>query len=142
MGRADYTENPIEQNGTGLMCGDEIVETRAESLDQPGVQSEWPLSFAQQRLWFVEQLEPGNAAYNMPLVARLTGALNVSAFQRALDAVVNRHESLRTRFVCVNGHATQVVGNDSRVKLRLEDLSVQTAADREIESKRRIRDEI
>src|SRR5690349_16770544 len=88
MGRADYTENPIEQNGTDLICGDKVGEARAESAAQPGVQSEWPLSFAQQRLWFVEQLEPGTAAYNMPLVARLTGALHLSAFQQALDAVV------------------------------------------------------
>jgi amino acid adenylation domain-containing protein/FkbH-like protein len=142
MGRADYTENPIEQNGTGFICGHEVVEARAESLDRPGFQSDWPLSFAQQRLWFVEQLEPGNAAYNMPLVARLTGALNLSAFQRALDAVVKRHESLRTRFICVNGHPAQIVDDDPSVNLRLEDFSALTPAEREVEGKRCIKDEI
>jgi amino acid adenylation domain-containing protein/FkbH-like protein len=142
MGRAEYTETPIEQNGSGLICGDKVVEARAESAGQSGVQSQWPLSFAQQRLWFVEQLEPGTAAYNMPLVARMTGALDLSAFQHALDAVVKRHESLRTRFICVNGHPAQVVDNDSRVKLCLEDLSALTPTDREVKSRQRIRDEI
>ena len=142
MGRADYTENPLEQPGTALVCGNEVVEARAESLAQAGVQPECPLSFAQQRLWFVEQLEPGNAAYNMPLVARLTGRLNMTALQQALDAVVKRHESLRTRFVSVNGRAAQVVDSDSRVKLRVEDLSALTAAEREVECRQRMQNEI
>jgi amino acid adenylation domain-containing protein/FkbH-like protein len=142
MGRADYTENPIEQNETGLILGSEVVEARAESFNQPGGKSEWPLSFAQQRLWFVDQLEPGNAAYNMPLVARLTGALNLSAFQQALNAVVKRHESLRTRFICVNGHPTQIVDDYCSVRLRSEDLSALMPGDREVESRRRIKDEI
>src|SRR5215218_7081180 len=57
-----------------------------------------PLSFAQQRLWFLDQLEPGSAFYNLPTALHLTGALNVWALERTLGEVVRRHEVLRTSF--------------------------------------------
>ena len=57
-----------------------------------------PLSFAQERLWFLEQLDPGNAAYNLPLSLRLLGAVDVPALARAFDALMGRHETLRTTF--------------------------------------------
>src|SRR5882757_4135822 len=142
MGRADYTEKSVEENGSRAVYGAEVLDARGKSPAQPRVQSEWPLSFAQQRLWFVEQLEPGKSAYNMPLVARLTGTFNLSVFQRALDAVVRRHESLRTRFVCVNGRPAQVVDNGCGLKVRVADLSGLAVSEKEVESKRRIREEI
>src|SRR5690242_20211827 len=141
MGHANYTENPIAENGTGKRCAAEILES-GESLVQSRIETEWPLSFAQQRLWFLDQLEPGKAAYNMPLVVRLTGVLNLSALQGAVDAIVRRHESLRTRFVGVNGRAAQIVDDDCRLRVRVDDLSTLTASKREVESKRRVRDEI
>ena len=58
-----------------------------------------PLSYAQQRLWFLEQLEPGSAAYNMPLGVRLRGELKREAVEWSLNELVKRHEVLRTRFV-------------------------------------------
>lgn len=57
-----------------------------------------PLSFAQERLWFMEQFAPGTAAYNIPVARRLRGPLDVAALRRALDAVVARHETLRSRY--------------------------------------------
>ncbi|MFF8436296.1 non-ribosomal peptide synthetase/MFS transporter [Streptomyces bacillaris] len=57
-----------------------------------------PLSFAQERLWFMEQFAPGTAAYNIPVARRLRGPLDLPALRRALDAVVARHETLRTRY--------------------------------------------
>ncbi|OTA16216.1 Amino acid adenylation [Xenorhabdus vietnamensis] len=67
-----------------------------------------PLSFAQQRLWFLGQLDPAaSQAYHLPVALRLTGQLNPHALTTALDRLVARHESLRTRFVLVEGHPCQ-----------------------------------
>ena len=68
-----------------------------------------PLSFAQQRLWFLDQLESGVAVYNMPAAVRLTGALNVPALEGALAEIVRRHEALRTNFLVVNGEPVQCI---------------------------------
>src|SRR3954463_7211156 len=62
-----------------------------------------PLSYAQQRLWVLDQLEPGSAAYNISLALRLKGALDVEALRRAFEEVVRRHEVLRTTFVSDGG---------------------------------------
>jgi amino acid adenylation domain-containing protein len=68
-----------------------------------------PLSFAQQRLWFIEQLLPDNTLYNIPLALTLKGHLNVSALENALNTLIQRHESLRTIFVSVKDQAAQVI---------------------------------
>jgi hypothetical protein len=56
-----------------------------------------PLSFAQERLWFLDRLEPGSAAYNMPFGLRLAGRLDAAALERRSGEIVRRHEALRTR---------------------------------------------
>ncbi|MFF5016519.1 amino acid adenylation domain-containing protein [Streptomyces sp. NPDC001165] len=68
-----------------------------------------PLSFAQQRLWFLDQLGPGNAAYNMPYALRLSGPVDLDAAVRAFQALVRRHETLRTTFPSVDGEPTQTI---------------------------------
>ncbi|KAF1061953.1 amino acid adenylation domain-containing protein [Burkholderia gladioli] len=68
-----------------------------------------PLSFAQQRLWFLDQLDPESAFYNIPAALRLRGRLDVVALSRTFDEIVRRHEILRTRFPAVDGAPTQVV---------------------------------
>jgi amino acid adenylation domain-containing protein len=69
----------------------------------------YPTSFAQQRLWFLHQLEPDSPAYHLPCVIQLTGALSISALTQALNEIVRRHEVLRTTFVMSKGQPIQVV---------------------------------
>ncbi|MBA2674790.1 non-ribosomal peptide synthetase, partial [Ramlibacter sp.] len=79
-----------------------------------------PLSFAQQRLWFLSRLDGRSMAYHMPLGLRLTGTLDRAGLQRALDRIVARHESLRTRFVITDGQPTQRIAPDSAGFLLLD----------------------
>ncbi|QMS92433.1 NcpB [Nostoc edaphicum CCNP1411] len=70
-----------------------------------------PLSYAQQRLWFLDQFEPNSASYNIPFGLRLIGTLNVAALQQSLIEIIYRHEALRTNFVTVDGQAAQIIHN-------------------------------
>ncbi|MBW4417923.1 MAG: amino acid adenylation domain-containing protein [Myxacorys californica WJT36-NPBG1] len=80
------------------------------------------LSFAQQRLWFLEQLVPGNAFYNIPTAMRLTGALNIVAVEQSFNEIVRRHETLRTRFRMQDAHPVQVIAPDIALSLPVVDL--------------------
>ncbi|HEU4884453.1 MAG TPA: condensation domain-containing protein, partial [Longimicrobium sp.] len=82
-----------------------------------------PLSFAQERLWFIDRLEPGTTAYNMSPVLRLRGAVNLDAMQRALAEVVRRHEPLRTTFPEVDGAPVQRIHPAGPFDLPVEDLA-------------------
>ena len=69
------------------------------------------LSFAQQRLWFIDQLVPNNPFYNIPAAVRLIGSLNVAALQRSLAQLVQRHEILRISFATIDGRPVQVIAD-------------------------------
>ncbi|HEX8694997.1 MAG TPA: amino acid adenylation domain-containing protein, partial [Longimicrobium sp.] len=90
-----------------------------------------PLSFAQERLWFLDRLEPGSSTYNIPVAWRLGGALDEAALERALGEIVRRHEALRTVFTEVDGSPVQVVAPFGGFALPVEDLSGLSEADRE-----------
>ncbi|MBP1473179.1 amino acid adenylation domain-containing protein [Frateuria sp. MAH-13] len=70
-----------------------------------------PLSFAQRRLWFIDQLEGANAAYNIPAALRLRGRLNLAALRTGIQAVVDRHETLRTTFAIIEGEPVQRIAS-------------------------------
>src|SRR5436189_6142455 len=76
-----------------------------------------PASFAQQRLWFLDQFEGGGAVYNVPVATRLRGPLDLDALERAIDVLVERHESLRTVFTLVDGVPHQVIRPPSPVSV-------------------------
>jgi len=82
----------------------------------------FPVSFAQQRLWFIDQLEPGSAFYNAPAAVRLKGPLNVAALQRTLNEIARRHETLHTRFSTIDGQPVQVIDPSIGLPLRVLDL--------------------
>ncbi|MDZ7333004.1 MAG: amino acid adenylation domain-containing protein [candidate division KSB1 bacterium] len=81
------------------------------------------LSFSQQRLWFIDQLQPGNPIYNIPSAFRLEGELNVRALERSLNEVIARHEVLRTSFLNLNGEPVQIVAPKLQLKLPVIDLT-------------------
>jgi amino acid adenylation domain-containing protein len=97
---------------------------------------ELPLSFAQQRLWFLDQLEAGSALYNIPLAVRLSGQLDQPALEQALGEIVRRHEVLRSRFVTVEGRPTVVIDEPAAVSIPLLDFSDLSAAERQAEVER------
>ena len=98
-GLADRIDAQLRTNPSGSL-------TRIERADRT---RDLPLSFAQQRLWFLDQMEPGSPSYNMHVAIRLTGALDTAVLDRSLAEVIRRHESLRTNFPTVGGHPVQVV---------------------------------
>ncbi|HXH09698.1 MAG TPA: amino acid adenylation domain-containing protein [Alphaproteobacteria bacterium] len=81
-----------------------------------------PLSFSQERLWFLDQLEPGSTSYNIPRALRLEGHLDHATLDRALSEIVRRHEALRTTFSGIEGRAVQVIAPPSPIRLWVEDL--------------------
>ncbi|NMG11915.1 non-ribosomal peptide synthetase [Brasilonema sp. UFV-L1] len=81
-----------------------------------------PLSFAQQRLWFLDQLVPNNPFYNVPAALHLTGSLNLTALEQTFNEIVRRHEALRTTFVMVQGQPIQVIAPTLKVSLSVIDL--------------------
>ncbi|WP_420129160.1 amino acid adenylation domain-containing protein [Longimicrobium sp.] len=100
-----------------------------------------PTSFAQERLWFIDRLEPGSALYNISVAWRLDGALDPAALERALGEIVRRHEALRTVFVEVGGSPVQVIAPFSGFALPVEDVSGLGDADRKPAVRRRAEEE-
>lgn len=82
-----------------------------------------PMSFAQQRLWFLDRLQPGSPFYNMPVAMPLRGPIRPDLLEEALREVCHRHEILRTRYIFVDGEPRQIVGTQSGARLEIEDFS-------------------
>jgi len=123
-----------------------LLEQRLRGISDPGQtsrsiprrsqQEPAPLSFAQQRLWFLDQLQPGNPSYNVSRHVRIKGTLDYDALERALNAVVERHESLRTVFRVKGNGPVQIIKPPLKLRLPLVDLSSLPEDEREQETAR------
>ena len=114
--------------------GIELPQTQTISLRRNS--DELPPSFGQQRLWFLDQLEPDNPSYNIPTAVRLTGQLNAAALEQSFSEIVRRHEALRTTFVVADGSPVQVIAPTLNVTLLVTDLSELPESEREAEARR------
>jgi amino acid adenylation domain-containing protein len=115
----------------------ESIPLKIEQIDRS---VNLPLSFAQERLWFLHQLEGASTTYNMPAALRLTGTLNLDAFHQSLAEIVRRHEVLRTGFHIVNGTAVQVIHPDVSLHLERMDLQHLQESEREIVLKQQVQE--
>jgi len=96
----------------------------------------FPLSFAQQRLWFLNQFEPDSASYNLPRAVRLTGSLNLAALEQSFNEIIRRHEVLRTTFAYADGQPLQLISPALTLTLPVINLSAWSEAEREAEVRR------
>ncbi|MEG4490504.1 amino acid adenylation domain-containing protein [Microcoleus sp. D3_18_C4] len=120
---------------------EKILEKLAEAPKIASIQAvsrlqNIPLSFAQERLWFFDQLEPGNPFYNLCGAVRITGQLNAEALRQSIEKIIERHEILRTAFAAVEGQPIQVVAAAGDFQMPLIDLSSRSPDDRQAEVQR------
>src|SRR5215510_7742574 len=113
------------------LTGQDVRLVENNSIPRRQTRSYAPLSFAQQRLWFLHQVEPHSIAYNMPAALRLTGRLNTDALEWAINEIIRRHESLRTTFRLVDNQPVQVITDELTLKMPIVDLQTFPAEERE-----------
>ncbi|AEW99306.1 non-ribosomal peptide synthetase [Streptantibioticus cattleyicolor] len=140
--RGDYEALTPEEQALLLLELSRRKGTAAGSIPRlPGDGAPPPPSFAQERLWFLDQADPGSAAYVMPAGVRLRGRLDVAALAGALGRVVRRHETLRTTFTAVDGRPVPRIRPAAPVPLPVEDLRALPEAERERTVRERYRRE-
>jgi amino acid adenylation domain-containing protein len=112
------------QGAAGKPVNDSVIppRKRGNTGSQSGVVG-LPLSFEEEGLWLVDQLEPDSALYNIPIGLRIKGTVDVLVLQRCLNEILERHEALRTHFELEGGHPVQVVGPAVPLEMPLVDLS-------------------
>ncbi|MCA1583187.1 MAG: condensation domain-containing protein, partial [Acidobacteria bacterium] len=113
--KRELLERRLRERGERAVAS-EVIARRADGARAP-------LSFAQQRLWFLDQLEPGNVLYNVTRAVRLRGRLDVEALRRALLEIVSRHEVFRTTFHAAGGEPSSRIAAEGSVPLVVTDLT-------------------
>jgi amino acid adenylation domain-containing protein len=131
--RLGYKKETLQANQRGKLIPIQVLPRDGKV--------ELPLSFAQQRLWFLDQLEPSLLAYNISKAIRLTGPLNVGALKQAFNEIVRRHEVLRSTFHTVGGRPILIIAPSFTSGLPVVDLSHFHEAERETEVQRRATEE-
>ncbi|BCU12466.1 non-ribosomal peptide synthetase [Microcystis aeruginosa] len=131
--RSLFTAPTIEELGQQI----QHLQQQDLTLSAPPIlprdkQSDLLLSYAQTRLWFLDQLEPNSAFYNILVALRLQGHLNRSALTQSLEGIIQRHEALRTNFITINGQPTQVVQTVTNWTVSVIDLQHLSPEEQEI----------
>src|SRR5262245_56294698 len=114
--RRQLLQEKLKEKGLKAAFLEQIIPRRVTQ------ESPVPLSFSQERLWFLDQLEPGNSVYNMSATFRVSGRLDTAALEQSLNEIVCRHEVLRTTFKSVDGVPRQVVAAQLTLPLPVMDL--------------------
>jgi hypothetical protein len=131
----------------GLTERVESLQRQREGLSAPPItpvsrDRTLPLSFAQLRLWFLDQLEPQNPLYNVPYIVRLRGPLEIEILRKSLQEIVRRHEVLRTTFQTVEDHPVQAIAAELQLPFEQVDLTEVRQQDRETEARKRAMEEV
>jgi len=119
-----------------------VVSESAQAIQPVSRMEALSLSFEQERLWLLDQIRPGNTAYNLPTVLRLTGDLNPAALEHSLNEIVRRHESLRLTFSTANARPAPIIASTLTLSLPLEDVSLLPESEREAAALRLAAEEI
>ena len=147
ISRSDPTDPSLHSLPAGREALEAMLLQRRNTLGERGMiprrdrSSVCPLSPAQERVWFLERLHPGQRAYNDGEAVRLHGTLDPTLLEEALNVLVDRHEILRTLFQVVDGRPVQVVHDHWPLRVRTIDLSSLTPGDREAEVQVLLREE-
>lgn len=119
-------------------AGEPPVKPPIPRLERAAEQNCFPVSFAQQRLWVIDQLEPGNIAYNILTAFHIDGPVDLEALESSFNQVILRHETLRTSFQTLDGRPVQVIAPASPLAVRLVDLTNLPGIDSKSEVERRV----
>ena len=122
-------ETPPREEGAAGAAGEGVSEAVGKRAARAARTA--PLSFAQQRLWFLDQYEPENILYNIPAAIRLKGPLNIAALERSLNEILRRHEALRTTFAVAHDRPVQVVNEARDFRLTVIELRDSSPEERE-----------
>ena len=142
--------NPLKPNKP-VKTGDDIWQVIASILDLqnqapdlvPVSRNEHPpLSFSQERLWFIHQLQPDSSTYNVSLAFRLQGLLNISALEHSLNEIIQRHEALRTTFLASGNKPVQVIAPSLNLTLPVVDLQELPEIERETQVLQLVKNEV
>jgi amino acid adenylation domain-containing protein len=138
--RALFEHPTIAELSTAVAEAQRVIGARTElpPLTSRPRAGDPPLSFAQQRLWFIEQLQPGTGGYHVAAAWEIHGTLEIDALQASLDVVVARHESLRTTFMVVDEQPVQRIARSQSQPIKLLDLSALEAQEQATAIERQI----
>jgi amino acid adenylation domain-containing protein len=136
--RAIFEKPTVASLVEWLEAQQQMPTAQSPHIERVGCQQPLPLSFSQQQLWLIEQLAPGNPAYHIPIVVRLTGSLTQTALQHSLNDIVRRHDTLRTTFILKDGLPIQTIRPDLDLAIATFDLQAWPPDKREAEAMRSI----